>query len=272
MVLNSTAGVLLEDICRGCFKGRPSEKTAYLIVKGSILVLGALSMVFLFVVEKLGGILEVSRIFDCNFKKFNYIQLILLQVATSLSAIAAGTTFGVFTLGMLIPWSNNTGAIVGAIAGAIMSGWISFGTQAAVAAGTVVAHKLDISIAGCDMSHVNSSSIINPIYHDESNVFPLYRLSFHWINPIGILSVLIAGSIASYLAGPRDLKKIDPELISPVIHRFLPIECFQNYDFKINGSTESVPETFTLKITDQVNRHEPTTVSFWFLHFSISLF
>lgn len=59
-MLNSTAGVLLEDICRGCFKGQPSERTAYVIVKGSILVLGVVSMILLIVVAQLGGILEVS--------------------------------------------------------------------------------------------------------------------------------------------------------------------------------------------------------------------
>lgn len=50
-------------------------------------------------------------------------------MATSLSAIAAGTTFGIFTLGMLVPWSNTYGAICGAVAGAVMSGWVSFGSQ-----------------------------------------------------------------------------------------------------------------------------------------------
>lgn len=59
VILNSTAGVLLEDICRGCFKIQPSERASNAIVKGSVLVLGALSLVFMFVVEKLGGILEV---------------------------------------------------------------------------------------------------------------------------------------------------------------------------------------------------------------------
>lgn len=63
VVLNSTAGVLLEDICRGCFKGRPSERMAYVIVKGSILVLGVLSMILLVVVAQLGGILEVRCFF-----------------------------------------------------------------------------------------------------------------------------------------------------------------------------------------------------------------
>lgn len=141
-------------------------------------------------------------------------------MATSLSAIAAGTTFGIFTLGMLNPYSNNKGAIYGAVAGGLMSGWVSFGTQAAVAAGTVVAHRLGVSVDECpNLNSTMTHGVIMPTYHDESNVFPLYRLSFHWINPIGIITVLIVGSIVSYITGPRDLKKIDVELISPVIHR-----------------------------------------------------
>lgn len=100
-------------------------------------------------------------------------------MATSLSAIAAGTTFGVFTLGMLVPWSNNVGAISGAVAGALMSGWVSFGTQAAIASGAIEPHKLDMSIAGCS----GNITLPLPNMHDESDVFPLYRLSFMWINP-----------------------------------------------------------------------------------------
>lgn len=71
-------------------------------------------------------------------------------MATSLSAIAAGTTFGVFTLGMLVPWANSTGAIVGAISGFVMSGWVSFGGQYASAAGLVESHRLPISTDQCE--------------------------------------------------------------------------------------------------------------------------
>lgn len=121
---------------------------------------------------------------------------------------------------MLNPYSNNKGAIYGAVAGALMSGWISFGTQFAVADGTVVAHRLGVSLDACPSSNLTSPlGLITPIYQDESHVFPLYRLSFHWINPIGIITVLIVGSIVSYITGPRDLTNIDVDLISPVIHR-----------------------------------------------------
>lgn len=119
---------------------------------------------------------------------------------------------------MLVPWSNTYGAIWGAIAGCLMSGWISFGSQATVAAGLIIPQKLNSSIEACDAFNL---TMYNLPPHDESDVFPLYRLSFHWINPIGVLSVLIVGTIVSFVTGPRDLKKIDPELISPVIHRYV---------------------------------------------------
>lgn len=202
MVLNSTAAVILEDIYKGCFHGEPTDRAAAFIVKGSILILGVIAMILLFVIEKLGGI---------------------LVVATSLSAIAAGTTFGVFTLGMLVPRSNTTGAIAGMAAGALISGWISLGSQISVAAGRLVPHKLGAWTSEC--SALNDSSrqtldFIVPEYRDESDVFPLYRLSFHWINPIGVLTVLVVGTVISYITGPTKNKNIDSDLISPVIHRY----------------------------------------------------
>lgn len=206
VVLNSTAAVLLEDILKGCFKYKPTEKVAAIFVKSSILVLGAASMGFLFVVDKLGGI---------------------LGLATSLTAIAAGTTFGIFSLGMLNPYANSKGAIFGAIAGGVLSAWVSLGSQVAVGSGQVTPHKLPVSVEACPIG--NLTGIVERDYPDESNVFPLYRLSFHWINPIGIFSVLIVGTVVSYLTGGRKNDQIDPELISPVIHRFLPVETFSNY-------------------------------------------
>lgn len=206
VILNSTAGVLLEDILRGTFKLNPSERVAGIFVKSSIFFLGAVAMSLVFVVEKLGGI---------------------LSVATSLSAIAAGTSFGLFSLGMLVPWSNNIGAVAGVVAGTVMAAWTSFGQQAAAANGLVLPPKLPVSTEGCP--GILNGTVIHPPMQDESGVFPLYRMSYLWINPIGIFSVLIVGTIVSFLTKPRNLKTIDPELISPVLHRFLPEECFVNY-------------------------------------------
>lgn len=140
---------------------------------------------------------------------------------------------------MLNPWSNNKGAIAGGITSALLTGWISFGTQAAIATGSMHPHRLHMSIEGCSEFHPNVTEISNlNAEYDESDVFPLYKLSFLWINPIGILSVLIVGTIVSLITGVRDLRKIDPNLISPVIHRFLPDECFQSDEVTIECTTE----------------------------------
>ncbi|XP_055638784.1 sodium-coupled monocarboxylate transporter 1 isoform X2 [Toxorhynchites rutilus septentrionalis] len=208
VVLNSTSAVLFEDILKGLFRVNPSPFMANVFVRSSVIVLGLAAMGCLFIIEKLGGI---------------------LSVATSLSAIAAGTTCGIFTLGMLVPWSNSAGALVGGVAGALLSGWVSLGAQLVSAKGDIVPHRLPVSVDGCPDNFFVNSSIVNPSYPDESDVFPLYRLSYHWITPIGVLTVMVVGTIVSFLTEPRNLKDIDPELISPVIHRFLPQESFGNY-------------------------------------------
>ncbi|XP_058177399.1 sodium-coupled monocarboxylate transporter 1 [Anopheles ziemanni] len=208
VVLNSTSAVLLEDILKGLFRVNPTPFVANIFVRGSVIVLGLAAMGCLFIIERLGGI---------------------LSVASSLSAIAAGTTCGIFTLGMLIPWSNTKGALFGGVSGALLSGWVSLGSQFAGASGELVPHKLPVSVDGCIEDLLTNVTMVRPAYPDESGVFPLYRLSYHWITPIGVLTVLIVGTIVSFITGPRDLRYIDPELISPVIHRFLPQESFGHY-------------------------------------------
>lgn len=71
-------------------------------------------------------------------------------MATALSSIAAGASFGVFTLGMLIPWANTKGAFAGGVAGLVMGSWVSLGAQVAVASGTVMLHPLPVSVDQCE--------------------------------------------------------------------------------------------------------------------------
>ncbi|XP_018804423.1 PREDICTED: sodium-coupled monocarboxylate transporter 2-like isoform X2 [Bactrocera latifrons] len=220
VVLNATALVFLQDIVRGSFKIQLSERATNILVKSVIVVLGTVAMALIFVLEKLSGI---------------------LSVATSVTAIAGGTTFGMFTLGMLVPWSNTKGALAGAAAGALMSGWVSFGSQAAIGAGRIGSHKLNVSVADCLANY----TIPEADYGNEADVFPLYRLSFHWITVIGVLSTLIVGTVVSFLTGPTVLKKLDAELISPVIHRFLPKECFPPRNANPDFSRDNTAQTFT---------------------------
>ncbi|KAM8716982.1 hypothetical protein ACLKA7_003795 [Drosophila subpalustris] len=201
VVLNSTSLVILQDIVRGCFKMQLSERASTVLVKTSVIVLGVMALSLVFVLEQLSGI---------------------LSICTSMTAIAAGTTFGLFTLGMLVPWANNIGTAVGGIAGALLAGWISFGTQITIAAGQLSSQKLHVSVENC----AANVTLPENVWVDEEAVFPLYRLSYHWINPIGVATVVLVGAVVSLFTKPTELKTLDADLISPVIHRCLPKECF----------------------------------------------
>lgn len=59
VVLNSTSAVLLQDMVRGVFGLRPSDRVATLFAKTSVLILGLISLGCLYIVEHLGGVLAV---------------------------------------------------------------------------------------------------------------------------------------------------------------------------------------------------------------------
>ncbi|KYB27649.1 Putative sodium-dependent multivitamin transporter-like Protein [Tribolium castaneum] len=208
VVLNSSAVVLLEDFFRGVCHFSITERQGKLFTKSIILILGIASVCLVFVVEKMGSV---------------------FAVATSLSAIVAGTMFGVFTLGMLVPWANVKGAVVGSVSGFLMSCIVSYGQMYVASAKMVVPRPLPVSIEGCAATYgLNVTEPPEIEYPDESKVFPLFRLSFLWITPIGVFTVIAVGIITSFLTGKTDLKTLDPELISPVMHWVLPEEA-QNY-------------------------------------------
>lgn len=193
VVLNSTATVILTDVVRGLFGMKPGDKTATIFAKMCTLTLGLLALASLLWVEKLGGV---------------------LAAASSLSSIAAGTSFGVFTLGMLVPWCSSTGALVGAISGALMSGWVSFGSQWAAASGLLSPNALNVSIEACE----SNVTLLDRNFEVPFDVFPLYRLSYHWITPIGTCTTILVGVITSLVLG-KD-KRVDKELLSPVLSWF----------------------------------------------------
>ncbi|KAG7208083.1 hypothetical protein KM043_009658 [Ampulex compressa] len=203
---NSTSVVLLEDFVKGCFGMKPTDRCSTIFVKLVVVLLGFLALGFMFLIEKLGGILAVTG---------------------SLAAIAAGTSFGVFTLGMLFPWINPKGAFVGAVTGFLFAGWASFGANAAVAAGALVPRKLPVPLTHCP-SNISEAFKKQFEYPDEDDVFALYRLSYHWITGLGSIVVIVVGGFVTWLTGPMDPSTIDRNLLSPVIHRWLPQPKYQN--------------------------------------------
>lgn len=61
MGLNSTSVVLLEDFVKGCFRLKPNDRASRIFVKTVVIFLGLFAFGFLFIIERLGGVLAVSQ-------------------------------------------------------------------------------------------------------------------------------------------------------------------------------------------------------------------
>lgn len=77
--LNSMTGVIFEDIIKPKIKKPLTEAQASFLMKVIVVVIGSICVALVFVVEKMGA---------------------LIQASGSLGAITAGPLLGIFTLGM----------------------------------------------------------------------------------------------------------------------------------------------------------------------------
>lgn len=73
----------------------------------------------------------------------------ILQMTLSLGGITSGTTLGMFTLGMLWPFANKKGAIVGTCVSFIMMVWIALRSQIAFKTGELSYPTLPTSVENC---------------------------------------------------------------------------------------------------------------------------
>lgn len=80
--LNTLAGVLYEDFFSKFLPQKTTDEVANRIIKITVVVAGTICVALVFVVEKLGGVIQIS---GC------------------LSGITTGPLLGLFTLGMLFP-------------------------------------------------------------------------------------------------------------------------------------------------------------------------
>ncbi|KAL6433376.1 hypothetical protein ACFW04_006496 [Cataglyphis niger] len=200
--LNSMSGVIYEDMIKPCLRKPISNFGASLIMKATVVIIGAICVGLVFMVEKLSG---------------------LIQAGKSLSGITAGPLLGVFTLGMFFPMANSMGALVGTLISLNLVAWISFGTQAAISSGSIYFPVKPVSVEGC--SELLNSTIGNFTMIVETAVreqpFFLYRISYLWYTWVGFLTTILIGLLVSWFTGPSKYSHTDKRLFTPIIHCLL---------------------------------------------------
>ncbi|KZC04500.1 PREDICTED: sodium-coupled monocarboxylate transporter 1-like [Dufourea novaeangliae] len=194
--LNSLAAITCEDILQGLLKiNLPASKGA-IYARWISIFFGAFSFALVFLVERLGSVLEV---------------------ALSFNGMVGGITLGLFSLGMFVPWANAKGAITGAITSLIIVLWIGLGAQVAILNGHLHLDSRPVSIDACPCI-INTTAIIESHSTDDSDdVASIYKISYLWYSAIGCILTVLVGVVVSYVTGFQDPADLDHDLLSPPI-------------------------------------------------------
>ncbi|XP_020296259.1 sodium-coupled monocarboxylate transporter 1-like isoform X2 [Pseudomyrmex gracilis] len=195
--LNSLAAITCEDVLRGLFQmNLPASKGA-VYARWISIFFGALSFALVFVVERLGSV---------------------LQVALSFNGMVGGVTLGLFSLGMFVPWANAKGAIAGSITSLVVVLWIGLGAQVAAVNGQIHLDSKSVSIAGCPC--INETAIISDqsrVIESDDEVFSFYKISYLWYSAIGCVLTMLVGLVVSFATGAQNPADVDQDFLSPPI-------------------------------------------------------
>lgn len=57
---------------------------------------------------------------------------------------------------------------------------------------------------------------------DREEPLYIYRIAYMWYTLIGLATAITVGMVVSFLTSPNSAEDVDSDLLTPVIHRFLP--------------------------------------------------
>merc|ERR1711915_714591 len=197
--LNSLAAIALRDFV-------PEQK----LEKLSIMKQAFLTKVFSFTFGLIGyGLTFIIRYLPG-----------MLEAAMVIGGTLKGPLFGVLSLGMLCPWVNSTGILVGFFGSVITIAWIATG-------GTIYKHYVPYhsrtsppypnNLTGCP------SNWMDEYTPDEVSAeeilpghIPLYDISYLWYMITGALITIILALITTAFSS-QDIGELDQNLLSPVL-------------------------------------------------------
>ncbi|KAF5273272.1 hypothetical protein FQR65_LT04694 [Abscondita terminalis] len=189
---NSLGATIYGDFVKPYVSTEISQKSENYILKFIVAVSGMLCIALTFVVEQIGSILTFANATQCCI---------------------AGLMVGLFSLGMLFPFSNSKGALWGTVVSFIVTFWIAGCHEWYKLKGAFNHFAKPLSVDNCTFQF----NLTSPVFVEVMDQpFYLYRLSYWYNSFIGFFVLIVVGVIVSWCTKP-DEKKVDMELISPII-------------------------------------------------------
>ncbi|XP_058129121.1 sodium-coupled monocarboxylate transporter 1-like [Anopheles ziemanni] len=206
--LNALSAITLEDFCKPYCKKPLTEKQIHYIMRGSVLVYGALSVVLSIAVEHMGTV---------------------MQLTMTLSSASGAPLFGLFVMGVLMPWVNGTGALYGGSTGLLVMLYMCYKAQYSIATGSRTFDTKPTSVEDCPYEFSYNSTVDIPLETDETIEQvekTIYHMSYMYFTLFGSVVTCLTGTVISLLTklrtGGDRQEPIDPMLLAPCIRKKLP--------------------------------------------------
>ncbi|KAG4078241.1 hypothetical protein HA402_011313 [Bradysia odoriphaga] len=203
--LNSMAAIVLEDFYKPFAKSPLSERRTSYIMRGTVLIIGIISVTLVFVVEHLGTV---------------------LQLTVTLSSMAAGPLFGLFTVGILCPWVKKKGALTGGIVSLLAMILMLIYAQHDIATGVLKFSRKPLSTDGCNYSFTSVVELTNStlLVDDVGSTFRIHHMSYLFYTLFGGVITIIVGSVTSLIWKEKTEGDVNPMLFSPFVRKFITFE------------------------------------------------
>ncbi|XP_066523224.1 sodium-coupled monocarboxylate transporter 2 [Hoplias malabaricus] len=151
----------------------------------------------------------------------------IVQAALSIHGMCGGPMLGLFSLGILFPFTNSKGAIGGLLLGIIMSFWAGVGAFIHPTISNYT-EPLHLSMVNCTLPNITATPT-PPLTSDRSVLAKSwYSMSYLYYSTVGFLATVIGGLLITALTGPSKPQELKPLLIRPVCDLF----CFFSEKYK----------------------------------------
>ncbi|KAG8546281.1 hypothetical protein GDO81_019321 [Engystomops pustulosus] len=182
--INALATVTFEDIVKKIFKNISNKKSTW-ISKGLCVVFGIVCTVMAVVASLLGGI---------------------IQAAGSIHGMCGGPMLGLFTLGILFPWTNWKGALGGLLTGITLAFWVAIGgfiNPPPPSKTLPLLLRTDECTLLNETINATLSTILTTTVPPERSLLAdnWYSLSYLYYSAVGCISCVISGLLISFITG-----------------------------------------------------------------------
>ncbi|KAL0872072.1 hypothetical protein ABMA27_004498 [Loxostege sticticalis] len=206
-LINSIGGVLFEEFIRPWMPQNTNELTCCKIMKMLCVLVGLYC----------AGVVWFSKELDR-----------LQHVASGVTGVTAGTLLGLFTLGIVFPRANCSGALSGCLLSLMLCGWLLIGAENALASGALTFQGKPLATSGCGKTNFTTHVLANlttvPIAATKLPTKPLqslFRISFTYCPFTGVIAVLLIGVPMSYLTGKSRTESMNPDVFCPLTQSIL---------------------------------------------------